>query len=59
MDMVVVFGALIVGLAAAVPAQIAAHVFNLKSHGENLLVGGSFAIGMLVSAPIIANIVGA
>ena len=59
MDMVVVFGALIVGLAAAVPAQFAAHVFNLKSRGENLLVGGSFAIGMLASAPIIANIVGA
>lgn len=59
MDMVVVFGALIVGLAAAVPAQFAAHAFNLKSHGENLLVGGSFAIGMLASAPFIANIVGA
>ena len=59
MDMVVVFGALIVGLVAAVPAQLAVHFLNLKSHGENLLVGGSFAIGMLVSAPIIANIVGA
>lgn len=59
MDMVVVFGALIVGLATAVPAQFAVHFLNLKSHAENLLVGGAFAIGMLVSAPIIANIVGA
>lgn len=58
MDMIVVFGALMVGLVAAIPAQFASHLFNLKSHGENLLVGGSFAVGMLVSAPIIANIVG-
>jgi hypothetical protein len=59
MDMVVVFGALIVGLAMAVPAQIISYYFNLKSHGEMLFVGGAFAVGMLVSAPIIANIVGA
>jgi predicted membrane-bound spermidine synthase len=58
MDMVVVFGALFVGLTAAVAVQILVHVFNMKSHAENLLVGGTFAIGMLVSAPIIANIAG-
>lgn len=57
MDMVVVLGSLFVGLAAAVPAQFLAYVFNLKDH-ETLLVGAVFTFAMLVSAPIIANIVG-
>ena len=59
MDMIVVFAALFVGLGAAVPAQLVAGALNLRGAAENGVVLGSFAVGMLVSAPFIANIVGA
>lgn len=58
MDMVVVFGALFVGLIAAVPAQITVYILNLQSHYEAVLVCGAFAAGALISAPIIANFLG-
>lgn len=58
MDMIVVFGGLFVGLAAAFIAQIVVSVFNVKSQNESPLVGGAFAVAMLASGPYIAKIVG-
>lgn len=59
MDLVVVVIAMLVGLAAAVPAQLIANFFNLRGRAENYTVVGAFAAGMLISGPFIANIVGA
>ena len=58
MDLVVVIIAMLVGLAAAVPAQLIANFFNLRGRAENYTVAGAFAAGMLISAPFIGNMGG-